>query len=232
MKLHHYLLSAVFFISSSLLAQNAKLSGKITEENKEPLISANVVIDASKGWAAVTDFDGNYEINVPAGTYDVSYRYIGKEEQKIKVTLAAGETKTLNVVLKDRQQLLDVVVISGTKYETKLSEQTVSMDVVKGSSLASQNITSLDAGMTKVPGVTIADGQVNIRGGAGWSYGAGSRVLVLVDDLPLLSADAADAKWSIVPMENVEQVEVIKGAASALYGSGALNGIVLRFQHM
>ena len=226
MKFYYYLVTVFIFLSSSLYSQNAKITGKVTEENREALISANVVIDASKGWAAVTDFDGNYSIDIPAGSYEMSFRYIGKEEQKIKVTVAAGEKKVLNVVLKDKQQIMDIVVISGSKYEQKLGEQTVSMDVLKGSSLANENITSLDAGMTKIPGVTIADGQINIRGGAGWSYGAGSRAQVLVDDLPILSADAADAKWSIVPMENVEQVEVIKGAASALYGSGALNGIV------
>lgn len=226
MKLKFYALFAFSFFFLQLFSQNAKLSGKVTEENGDALISCNVVIDASKGWAAVTDFDGLYEINLPAGEYTVLFKYVGKDEQKIKVTLAADEKKTLNLVLKEKANMIDVVVVTGSKYEKKLSEETVSMDVVKGSSLQSQNITSLDGGMTRVPGVTIADGQVNIRGGAGWSYGAGSRVLVLVDDLPLLSADAADAKWSVVPMENVDQVEVIKGAASALYGSGALNGIV------
>ncbi len=226
MKLNHYLLLSLCFFSFQLFSQDAKLSGTVTQENGEAVISANVVIDASKGQGTVTDFDGKYELSIPAGSYEVTIRYIGKEEQKHKVTLAAGEKKSLNIVLKERQQMIDVVVVTGSKYEKKLGEETVSMDVIKGSSLTSQNITSLDGGMTRVPGVTIADGQVNIRGGAGWSYGAGSRVLVLVDDLPLLSADASDAKWSIVPMENVEQVEVIKGAASALYGSGALNGII------
>lgn len=226
MKFNYYLLMVLCLLSFNGYSQNAKLAGKVTEENGDGLMSANVVIDASKGWAAVTDLDGNYEINLPAGTYTVLLKYIGKEEQKIKVTLTADEKKTLNVVMQEKQQMIDVVVVTGSKYEKKMSEETVSMDVVKGSSLQSQNITSLDGGMNRVPGVTIADGQVNIRGGSGWSYGAGSRVLVLVDDLPLLSADAADAKWSIVPMENVEQVEVIKGAASALYGTGALNGII------
>lgn len=221
------LFAAMFFSAAATYAQTAKISGTVKEENGEALISANVVIDATKGWAAVTDFDGNYSIEkLPAGTYDVAIRYVGKDEQKIKVTLADGEAKTLNIVMKEKEQIMNVVVVTGSKYEKKLSEETVSMDVLKGSSLQSQNITSLDGGMTRVPGVTIADGQVNIRGGAGWSYGAGSRVLVMIDDLPLLSADANDAKWSIVPMENIEQVEVIKGAASALYGSGALNGIV------
>ena len=68
MKLNHYLLLVLSFFSFSLFSQNAKLSGKITDEVGEALISANVVIDASKGWAAVTDFDGNYSItNPPSG---------------------------------------------------------------------------------------------------------------------------------------------------------------------
>jgi hypothetical protein len=74
--------------------------------------------------------------------------------------------------------------------------------------------------------VVTGDGQASIRGGSGWSYGAGSRVLVLYDDLPLLSAEGADAKWALIPMENIESMEVIKGAASSIYGSGALNGVI------
>lgn len=226
MKLNFYVFLIFLSFSVSAFAQNAKVSGKVTEENGDAMISASVVIDAGKGWAAVTDMDGNYSIELPAGSYEINVTYLGKDPQKIKVTLAAGEKKVLNILMKETPKLMNDVVISGSKYEQKLSEQTVSMDVIKGGSLTQDNITSLDEGMTKVPGVTIADGQVNIRGGAGWSYGAGSRVQVLVDDLPILSADAADAKWSIVPMENVDQVEVIKGAASALYGSGALDGII------
>lgn len=210
----------------ALHAQDATISGQVTEEPNEPLMAANVVVDAAKGWAAVTDIDGNYEIKLPAGTYEVSFRYVGKDEQKIKVTVGAGDTKTVNVLLKERTTMMDIVVVTGSKYEKPLSEETVSMDVLQGQTLTNQNITNLEDGLNRIPSVTVADGQVNIRGGSGWSYGAGSRVLVLIDDLPMLTADAADAKWSIIPMENVDQIEVIKGAASALYGSSALNGII------
>lgn len=222
-----HLLSTLFILFSTVVfSQEATLSGIVKEESGEALISANVVIDASKGWAAVTDFDGNYSIKLPAGTYEVSFRYVSKDEQKIKVTLAAGETKTLDVTLKEKANLIDVVVVTGSKYEKKLSEETVSVDVLKANVLNNQNVTDVSGGVQKIPGVTIADGQANIRGGSGWSYGAGSRVAVLYDDLLITTADADDAKWSMMPVENIDQIEVLKGAASAIYGSGALNGVI------
>ena len=70
------------------------------------------------------------------------------------------------------------------------------------------------------------DGQASIRGGSGFSYGAGSRVLALIDGLPVLSPDAGNIKWQFLPLENISQIEVIKGASSVLYGSSALNGII------
>jgi outer membrane cobalamin receptor len=80
--------------------------------------------------------------------------------------------------------------------------------------------------MNQIPSVNISDSQVSIRSGSGFSYGAGSRVLMMVDEMPMISADAADIKWNFIPIENIEQVEVIKGASSALFGSSALNGVI------
>lgn len=227
MKLKHLLLPVFSLIWFSISAQNGKLNGKVTEENGDALISANVVIDASKGQAAVSDFDGNYEIKeLPAGTYKVTFKYIGKESETQSVTITAGQTTTLNVVMKEKQRMIDVVVVTSSKYEKKLSEETVSLDVLKSDVLNNQNVTDVSGGVQKIPGVTIADGQANIRGGSGWSYGAGSRVAVLYDDLLITTADADDAKWSMMPVENIDQIEVLKGAASAIYGSGALNGVI------
>jgi outer membrane receptor protein involved in Fe transport len=89
-----------------------------------------------------------------------------------------------------------------------------------------KNTTTLEEVAGQIPSVNVIDGQANIRGGSGWSYGAGSRVQILVDDLPQLTADAGDTKWTFLPIENLEQIEVIKGASSVLFGSSALNGII------
>ena len=82
------------------------------------------------------------------------------------------------------------------------------MDVIKPSLVQNKGITNLDAIINQVPGVVVSDGQASIRGGSGYSYGAGTRVLMLVDEMPMITADAADIKWNYLPIENMEQIEV------------------------
>src|SRR5205823_6428618 len=115
-----------------------------------------------------------------------------------------NEAKIINVDLFASTKELSTVVVSAGKFEQKLEEVTVSMAVMKQSFIENNNTRTMQDIMEFVPGVTIIDGQPNIRGGSGFSYGAGSRVLVLVDDLPLLAADANDPKWSFLPTEIID----------------------------
>jgi len=121
---------------------------------------------------------------------------------------------------------LGIVVVSAGKFEQNLNEVTVSMEVLKPSLIENKSLQSIENAVDQVPGVNVIDGQANIRGGSGFSYGAGSRVLVMVDEMPMLTADAGDVKWTFLPVENCEQIEVIKGASSALFGSSAMNGVI------
>lgn len=105
-------------------------------------------------------------------------------------------------------------------------KQTTSIDIIKPDLVENGNSTSIDQALEKVPSVNIIDGQANIRGGSGYSYGSGSRVMLITDGLPALLTDAAFPQWDFIPIENLSQVEVLKGASSALYGSSALNGII------
>lgn len=214
------------FLFSAALAQDATLSGRVTETNGEGVINASVIVDLSKGYAVATDIDGNYELKLPAGEHSVLYRSLGLKDKTINISLAAGEKKTQSIVMQEQASLINTIVVTASKYEKRLSEETVSIEVMSKDLLENNNIIDAEDALTKVPGVTVTEGQANIRGGSGWSYGAGSRVAVLYDGLPLLSAEGGDAKWSFIPIENVEQIEVIKGAASSIYGSGALNGVI------
>jgi iron complex outermembrane receptor protein len=205
-------------------AQNALLSGRATDaDTGEPLIAATVKAGAT---GTVTNYDGGFQLNLAPGTYEVVLSYVGYQDASTSITLQAGEERILNFAVKEEATVLETATVTSGKYQKPLSEVTVSLEVLKPSLIQNTSKATIDQAIEKIPGVTIIDGQANIRGGSGYSQGAGSRVLLLVDDIPILQADAGFPNWDDVPVENIAQVEIVKGAASALYGSSALNGII------
>lgn len=196
----------------------------------EPMLGAEIRVNDLDGnfvTGGASDFiEGAYEISVAAGTYDLVCSYMGYSTNTQRVTIKDGETITVNINMAEEVNVLKVVTKTASRFETPVGKSSISLDVVQPSLVDNTNATKVDEVVDKVPGVTVVDGQANIRGGSGFSYGAGSRVLLLVDDLPLLTGDAGQPNWRDIPVENISQIEVVKGAASALYGSSALNGII------
>ena len=221
-----FLVFVIILIISDANAQSANISGRIMDKTAgTPLPGVSVQVDRSTT-ATTTDGEGNYSLAVPMGKHVIHFTMVGMKPQSVDVDLQENENKILIILLEDDSKELGLVVVTAGKFEQRIEEVTVSMNVIKPAMIENRNTTSMDKLLDQVPSVNVIDGQVNIRGGSGWSYGAGSRVLVLVDDLPMLAADANDVKWSFLPVENIEQIEVIKGASSALYGSSAMNGVI------
>ncbi|MEQ8703343.1 MAG: TonB-dependent receptor [Phaeodactylibacter sp.] len=220
-----YFLLLIFLPCASFLtAQEAFLTGRITDaQTGEPLIAATISLGEA---GTVTNFDGYYELKIRPGEYQLKASYIGYETYTASVTLDAGERPQLDLPLSPRATILETATVTSGKFDKPLSKVTVSLEVLQPGLIENTGKVSIDEALEKLPGVTIIDGQANIRGGSGYSQGAGSRVLLLVDDIPILSADAGFPNWDDVPIENIAQVEVVKGAGSALYGSSALNGII------
>jgi outer membrane receptor protein involved in Fe transport len=217
-------LTLCLLIGGAAWAQKATLKGKVTDAtSKEGLPMATVRVGNT---GAATEADGSYTLEVNSGSISVDFSYTGYDNVTQTVTLKSGETRTLDIALGDKPDILKTVTVTSGRYEKPLGEVTVSLDIIKPSMIENASTISIDKAIEKVPGVSVIDGQANIRGGSGYSYGAGSRVLLLVNDLPALQGDAGYPNWNDVPVENIEQVEVVKGAASALYGSSALNGII------
>ncbi len=216
----------LLFLSSfsSIFAQNATLRGTVTDAvSGEALVGATVRVGSA---GTSSDTDGKFSLFLSPGSHEINISYIGYTGKNITLRFAAGETRDLEVKLDNADNLLQTATVTAGKFEKPLGEVTVSMDVIKPKLIESTNSTSVDEVLIKVPGVSIIDGQASIRGGAGFSYGAGTRVLILVDDVPALQPDAGLPNWDDFPVENIAQVEVLKGAASALYGSSAMNGII------
>lgn len=206
-------------------AQNAVIKGSIFDaKTKDPILGATILVNDSTGTSS--DLDGNYSLSVPPGQYDLTITSISFEPVTKPVNVKNGQIVTMNVGLFEATTQLDVVVVSGSKYERKLTEETVSIEVLDSRLIKNSNSVSLSESIGKVSGVVVNDNQVTIRGGSGYTFGVGSRVLVLIDDIPLVSLDRGEIRWNFIPVEITDQVEVIKSASSALYGANALNGVI------
>jgi outer membrane receptor protein involved in Fe transport len=199
----------------------AQISGVVTDLNSgEAIIGAKVF--ASDGNKAITNFDGEFTLkssSFPVTLVTKMLQYntdstLVKAPGKVKIKLGEPITD------------LQMVVVSAGRRKQAIEEVPVSIEIIKPELIDNKGITSLDQAVEQTPGVSTFDGQVSIRGGSGFSYGAGSRVLLLWNGMPLLSAYAGDTQWNAIPLEQAAQIEVMKGASSVLYGSGALNGII------
>jgi outer membrane receptor protein involved in Fe transport len=212
-------------LSVTLSAQNGVVKGRVIDsKTKEAIIGANILAENNTGVA--TDINGDYTFNLLVGEHTLRFSFIGYTTKEISVTVSANQSLTLDVALENATLDLDFVVISAGKFEQDLGEVTVSMEVLKPNIIENKNTTSVDDILQQTPGVSIVDNEPQIRSGSGYSFGAGSRVMILMDDLPILSGDAGRPSWGFLPVENIEQIEIIKGASSVLYGSSALSGVI------
>lgn len=209
----------------SLLAQSPVIQGRVTDKaTGTPLPGVNISISDQHGVAS--DANGNYSITAETGKIKLLFRFVGYNSESRSLELKAGEERILHMAMHEQVQMLNELVVSASRYEEKISDVIVSMETISLETIENTHTTSIETALQQVPGLMFLDDQVSIRSGNGYSYGVGSRVLLMLDDLPMLTGAGGEAKWSFIPLENLSQVEVIKGASSALYGSSALNGVI------
>ena len=215
----------VFTFSTIVIcAQEAMIYGQVVDsENDQSIAGVNVYNQDNLGVS--TDAEGRFKLKLPLGEHRIKFSFIGYQSTIREIELGADGME-INIRLELNKELLDMVVISAGKFEQSISDVTVSMEVIQPKIIQERNTTTLEDMLQIVPGVTIVDNEPQIRSGSGFSFGAGSRVQILIDDMPILSGDAGRPSWSYLPIENLEQMEIIKGASSVLYGSSALSGVI------
>lgn len=206
------------FSTLSIAAQ--EISAYLLDANsKAPVAGATILC---KQTFSVSDESG-YFLMAACQDDTLLIRHIAYKTDKIaKSSITRNDT----IYLQSNSQVMDPITVTGTRYGQSSSESVVSLEVIGQSRIERENTPNIEEMVTKISGVQISDGQASIRGGSGYSYGAGSRVMLLIDDMPGLQQDAMLTNWRDIPTENVEKIEVIKGASSILYGSSALNGVI------
>ena len=212
------------------MAQPARgtLKGMVKDaETGQAVVGANVTLQGTFLGAA-TDANGKFNIvRVPVGSYALTISMIGYERFKMDgVKVVKDEVRSVDILIHSSPIQSEPVIITASRREQSFQEVPVSVSTVSAKMIADRNNITLDDALRYVPGVNMMSDQVNIRGSTGYNRGIGSRVLVLLDGLPYITGDTGEINWETIPMFEVERIEVVKGAGSALYGSSALGGVI------
>jgi len=229
----HFILS-LLLLPAALRAQapgtgaGSALSGTVTDAASGRPVEGAVVLVLRTMLSGRTDLQGRFLFpNVPAGQYTVRVLAIGfAEDSATGVSVAAGAGAVVAVSLQPAPVDLADVVVTATRSPETSQQSGASVAVLTAQELKRRNATTLDQAIAFEPGVTFNGGQMDIRGATGLARGVGSRVLLLLDGHPILSGDGGEIDFASLPLLDVDRVEVVKGAFSAVYGSNALGGVV------
>lgn len=199
----------------------AQINGTFLDEStKAPVYGAKIV--ASDGQKALSDLDGKFMLR----TTSLPLTVIISAQSYLTDTIIFDQPGDYTIMMRSEVQEIKTVVVTAGRRDQDIEDIAISMEIIRPELVDNKGLSNLEEAVDQSPGVHTMDGQVSIRGGSGFAYGAGSRVLLLWNGIPIMSADAGDAKWNTIPMESASQIEILKGASSVLYGSGALNGII------
>ena len=198
----------------------------IADDTGEPLIGANVKVSKNPSIGAAADIEGHFMIKLRPGNYSFVVSYTGMQTDTLSIKINEGQTIEKTIRLKIYTNVLQGVEIRVGKFDRKLEDITVSMEVIQPKLIESKNTTNIETILDYTPGLNILDGEPQIRGGSGFTFGVGSKVGVFIDGVPVLSGDANRPFWDLIPTENIKQIEVVKGASSVLSGASALSGAI------
>lgn len=201
------------------------VSGSVKDINGEELAGATVSVVEMRGKGTVTDADGNYilRLNTAERSITVKVSYIGYVTQYRKVKKTGGVE---NFILKEDDMSLETVVVTGTRTPKLLKEAPIITRVITSEDIRRTDATHIGQLLeTELPGIEFSysmDQQVslNLQG-----FG-GNSILFLVDGERLAGETLDNIDYNRLNLDNVERIEIVKGAASSLYGSNAVGGVI------
>lgn len=203
------------------------VQGKVVDENNQPVPGANVVL-VGKAEGTTADFDGNFTLNTSEQPpFSLRVTSIGFSDFVVQVT---ANNQTLSITLQEASTILDEIVISASRTPERIFESPVSVERFGLKEIKNTTAESFYGGLQNLKGVDINTNSltfqsINTRGFATF---ANERFLQLVDGMDNSAPGLNFVLGNLVGMSELEvqSVEILPGASSALYGAGAFNGIL------
>ena len=215
-------LMLIAFCGTAMAQGGITIKGTVVDANNEALIGASIVVKGNSSMGTITDFDGNFSLQVPSESTTIVVSYVGMDTKEFRV----GKQRTFNVTLTENTQLSEVVVV-GFGQQKKASVVGAITQTTGEVLTRAAGITDIGAALTgNLPGVvTMASSgmpgdeepQIIIRGASSWNNSA-----------PLVLVDGIERPMSSVDIQSVATISVLKDAsATAVYGVKGANGVIL-----
>jgi outer membrane receptor for ferrienterochelin and colicins len=218
------LILTLFQLASAAYSQTASISGHVNLPDSSSLAGATIVLKGTTS-GAVADNEGYYYISkIKPGSYSLRVSLLGYESQEKQVTLHEGDN-TEDFILGESNINLNEVVVTGTRSEKMLKNVPVLTQVIYGRQMLDLGITTVTGALqSMVPGIDVS--QFGTRTSITLQGMDSKYVLFLVDGERIAGEVNGDIDYSMLNMENIERIEIIKGASSSLYGSNAIGGVI------
>ncbi len=230
MKTKIQIILSVLLITASVSGVLAKgtIIGVVRDaQSNEGLPGANVQVEGTV-LGASTNVKGAFMIRkVPTGVYNLRISMIGYRTFRVtRVQVVEGDNAVVAVKLTESPVEIDPVVVTASKWAQEAASTPSSIEVITTKEILKRNPIQIQDVLKTATGVQIMQENVNIRGSDGFTFGIGSRVLVMLDGVPLTTTDLGSVNWFMVSPSDLARVEVVRGAGSAIYGSSAMGGVV------
>jgi len=211
-----------------LIAQETgEIHGRIVSESGEKLQGAQVQVKGLK-LGAVAQKTGHYHIhNIPAGEREIAVSLTGYNSAAKKVNVLAGKVVKLNFVLKQTIFEMDQITITGTRTERLLRDVPVRTEIITSEDIESKGAANFYEALEGMPGIRVEQQCSYCNFSTVRMQGLESgHVQVLIDGKPTFSGLPGVYGLQQIPASNIDRIEVVKGAGSALYGSSAIAGVI------
>ena len=216
----------IFFISGLFAAE---INGTIRNSlNGAPVIGANVIL-VNTNYGAATNYQGKFIIReVPAGAYTLDVQYVGYMlASRPEIQLEYGSVITLNLDVKEDVLETENIVVTGTRTRRLIKDSPVSTEVIHADEIKNMGAENVGEVLEERAGIIVT--QDGVRGGLLSAQLQGlndNHTLILIDGAPVIGRIAGQLDLSRISVQNIERIEIVKGAASALYGSEAVGGVI------
>ncbi len=211
-----------------LAAQEVTIRGRVVDSESGAGIEGAEVLVRAMQLRTLTDAEGRFELTLPDQDGQVRlvvvaglYRTV---EREIDPGTAVREPPTISL----ERMLFELpgVTVTASRGNARPGEAPVSVSVIGRDELRSRDVTSLNEALPFAQGVTFNAGQMDIRGSSGIARGVGSRVLMLLDGHRALANVGSSIDFGLLPLLDVERIEIVKGPHSTLFGTNAMGGVV------